>query len=259
MVKKTFVILSIFMVVLAWNPSSGYTEANRIPAQFRGKVIRSRVRYFPYKLLALTFDDGPDPRNTPIVLNALKKYNAHATFFVIGSEAKRYPKLLREIVEGGNEIGSHSYTHPAHPTPAQSIQELDKTAEVIRKATGIAPVCYRPPYGIVHNNLTRLALNRGYAVFLWTISSADTRPVSVMTLANNVIHTPNPGDIILMHDGPGHIRTTQAVPIILSQLTRMGFKFVTLPQLLQAWSAWERTHPHNMLRSMDRSHSYRLR
>ncbi len=257
--KKTFVILVVFIGVLAWIPSKGYTEANRIPSQFRGKVIRSRVRYFPYKLLALTFDDGPDPRNTPIVLNALKKYHAHATFFVIGSEAKRYPKLLQEIVEGGNEIGSHSYTHPAHPTPAQSIQELDKTAEVIRKATGISPVCYRPPYGIVHNNLTRLALSRGYAVFLWTISSADTRPVSVMTLANNVIHTPNPGDIILMHDGPGHIRTTQAVPIILAQLTRMGYKFVTLPQLLQAWSAWELTHPHNMLRSMGRSHSYRLK
>jgi peptidoglycan/xylan/chitin deacetylase (PgdA/CDA1 family) len=91
----------------------------------------------------------------------------------------------------------------------------------------------------VDGNLTRAALARGYAAVLWTISSADTRSIDADTIARNVIYTPNPGDIVLMHDGAGHQATADAVPRILRELGEAGFKFVTMPELLRAWDIWQ--------------------
>lgn len=79
----------------------------------------------------------------------------------------------------------------------------------------------------------------GVVVRLWTISSADSNPIGPDVIARNVIHTPNPGDIVLMHDGPGHTATAKALPQILRELSAAGFKFVTVPQLLQAWDQWQ--------------------
>ena len=172
-----------------------------IPAKYKGYIVRSRVRYFPKKILAITFDDGPDSVNTPKILAELKHFHAHATFFVIGQNALRHPELVKQEYDDGNAIGNHSFTHPAHPSASQARIELDKTEQAIQKACGKIPICCRPPYGILNNELTREARARGYAVILWTISSADTRPVSSTVLANNVIHTPCNGDIILFHDG----------------------------------------------------------
>jgi chitin deacetylase len=211
----------------------------QIPAKYRGYVVRSRVRYFPKKILALTFDDGPDSVNTPKILAELRLYHAHATFFCIGQNVLRHPELVKQEYDDGNAIGNHSFTHPAHPSASQAKVELDKTEQAIQKACGKIPICYRPPYGILQNELTREAKARGYAVILWTISSADTRPVSSTVLANNVIHTPCPGDIILFHDGAGHKRTPLAVSMVLDQLSRAGYKFVTVPELLREWAKWE--------------------
>ena len=210
-----------------------------IPEHYRGEVVRNRARYFPHKLLALTFDDGPDERITSQILDALAEHGARATFFVLGRQAKTHPELLQRIVAEGHALGNHSYSHPQRTTASEAQSELDRTDALIADVAGQKPTVYRPPYGIVDGNLTRAALALGYAAVLWTISSADTRPIDADTIARNVIYTPNPGDIVLMPDGAGHQATADAVPRILRELGEAGFEFVTMPELLRAWDTWQ--------------------
>lgn len=210
-----------------------------VPGRYRGEVVRSRVRYFPERLLALTFDDGPSESVTPRVLDALRKHGAHATFFELGSSIRGSEELTRKVFAEGHAVGSHSYNHLSSATREKAASELGRTAELIEQCTGHKPQLFRPPYGIVKGNLNRTALAEGYASILWTISSADTDSrATVETIAGNVIHTPNPGDIVLMHDSASHGDTAAALPRILEELGAAGFRFVTIPELLGAWDRW---------------------
>jgi peptidoglycan/xylan/chitin deacetylase (PgdA/CDA1 family) len=188
------------------------------------------------KLLALTFDDGPDTANTPRILDALKRHHAHATFFVLGAQARLHPELVSRIVAEGHALGSHSWSHPSRVSSQRAREEVESTEALLKKITGHAPALFRPPYGILKNGLASAAQKKGNAVILWTISSADTRPISSRQIADNIIHTPDSGDIALMHDGPGHIKTADAVPLILDELGRAGWRFVTIPEMLSACS-----------------------
>lgn len=214
-----------------------------IPTRYQGKIVRTRVRYFPEKLLALTFDDGPSEDITPRILETLATYNAHATFFVMGRRAKLHPDLLKRIVADGNVIGNHSYSHPKQVTAAEAAEEIAKTQKLIETATGHTPKLFRPPYGIIKGNLAQTALKDGYTVIAWTISTADSRLIGPDVIASNVIHTPNPGDIVIMHDGIGHTATAEALPLILKQLGDSGYKFVTIPELLRAWDKYLESQP----------------
>lgn len=209
-----------------------------VPGRYRGQVVSGRVRYFPEKLLALTFDDGPDATVTPRVLEALAKHDARATFFVLGRQARVHPELVRAIVDGGHALGHHSYSHAQRLSSAEAADELERTCALIAEAAGREPTVFRPPYGIIDSRLCDLARERGHVAVTWTISSADSRPIGAEVIARNIIYTPNPGDIVLMHDGPGHAATAAALPEVLDKLGASGFRFVTLPELLQAWDRW---------------------
>jgi len=209
-----------------------------IPARYKGKLVTRRVRRFPKKLLALTFDDGPDPEITPRILKTLEEHNAYATFFVRGDNAERHPQLLKQIAAGGHEIGNHSYSHETVSSEDAAKEELRKTDDAIGQVTGRDVRLFRPPKGIKNCELTRQALKAGYVVVLWTISSADSRPIAPEVIASNVIHTPNPGDIVIMHDGEGHTATADALPKVLDALEKKGYRFVTVPDLLGEWDRW---------------------
>jgi len=223
----------------ATSPAAESKPVPYVPRAWRGQILRKRVRHFPEKLLALTFDDGPDPKITPLVLKALAQYNAHATFFVLGKCAKTYPQFVKQEVAAGHAIGSHSYSHPSSTSAEGAVAELDKTATIIQQLTGRKPQLFRPPYGITKGNLCQTALKEGYTAVLWTISTADSNPIGPEVIARNAIHTPNGGDIVLMHDGKGHVASAKALPQILRELTAAGFRFVTIPELLQAWTDWQ--------------------
>lgn len=214
-----------------------------IPERYRGQIVSKRVRYFPEKLLALTFDDGPDATVTPRVLEALAAHEARATFFVLGRQARAHPELLRAIVDGGHALGHHSFSHRERLSAAEAAEELERTCALIEEAAGRQPTVFRPPYGIIDSRLCDLARERGHVAVTWTISSADSRPIGAEVIARNIIYTPNPGDIVLMHDGPGHAATAAALPEVLEQLGGAGFRFVTLPELLQAWDRWLSAQP----------------
>jgi len=203
--------------------------------------------------VALTFDDGPDPEITQRVLKTLDEHNACATFFVRGDNAERHPELLKEIAVGGHEIGNHSYSHEPVSSVDAAKEELRKTEDAIREATGRDVRLFRPPRGVRNCELTRQALKAGYVVVTWTISSADSRPIGPDVIASNVIHTPNPGDIVIMHDGEGHAATTDALPKVLDALEKKGYRFVTLPELMGEWDRWLTQHPKGASRTVFRT------
>lgn len=211
-----------------------------VPNRYRGCIVRQKPRGFNEPMVALTFDDGPDPIVTPKVLEILKKYDAKATFFAIGKHIRLHPNILKQVVADGHAIGNHSFSHSYSISSEDAAEDIDSNSRLIRKVTGLTTTLFRPPGGFSHGRLARAALGQGYTAVLWTISSADSARIPAKLMVNNVLHTPHPGDIILMHDGPGHLETVYALPQILENLRAAGFRLVTVPELLHAWDLWER-------------------
>jgi peptidoglycan/xylan/chitin deacetylase (PgdA/CDA1 family) len=205
-------------------------------------VITHRPKGFTVKLMALTIDDSPDTNITPKVLSALRNHRARATFFVLGSLAKRHPGLLRQMIAEGHEVGSHTYSHAIHPSHDQALRELNDTVKAIEKAIGRRPTLFRPPGGNLKSWTAKLAGEQAYTIVLWTLSSADTATHSPEVIANNIIHTPSPGDIVLMHDSSSKAATAEALPHVLDELGRQGWNFVTVSQMLNAWDEFSKRH-----------------
>lgn len=204
----------------------------RIPVAYVGKTVLNNPKVSE-KVVALTFDDGPSPYTTPSVLNALKKYKAKATFFVVGQMVSHRESLLRRMVQDGHVVGSHTFSHPYHPAEEKAKYELKLTNQLIHKAIGVYPTLFRPPGGIMDSWTARLAKSEGLASVIWTGSSADTATTDPNRVYNNVVWAAHPGAIILMHDVKPH--TAAAVPKILATLSKKGYKFVTVPEMLRIW------------------------
>lgn len=184
--------------------------------------------------VALTFDDGPHPRWTPLVLDALDKHAARATFFVLGVNAKRWPELVSRAAAAGHEIACHTYGHP-HLTRLsdQAIErELGRFAQVVLPLTTDPPVWLRPPYGSVDGRVRRVVGRLGYRVALWDVDTNDWRKPSAQTIASRILAGARNGKVILMHDGGGdRSRTVEALRIALPKLVERGVRLVTLSQL----------------------------
>lgn len=208
------------------------TAAAKIPAAYVGKTVLNKPRV-QEKVVALTFDDGPSPLTTPSVLNALKKYKAKATFFVVGQMASHNKKLLRQMVKEGHVIGNHSFSHAYRPDQTKAAYELSLTNQIIYDAIGKYPALFRPPGGIMDSWTARIAKSKGMSSVIWTGSSGDTATKSSDVVYRNVVGSAHPGAIILMHDVKYH--TVAAVPAILKTLKKNGYRFVTVPEMLNIW------------------------
>jgi len=208
--------------------------------RFAGQIIRHGARNMKRKAICLTFDDGPLPPYTNQILDILKKEDVKATFFMLGYNAQRFPEVARRVLAEGHAIGNHTYNHARAKTPDKAAWQVDRGAEAIQQATGVRPFIFRPPGGDLKSLVTAYATSKGYPIIMWTISSADTTNRPVELLISNVIHTPWPGDIVLMHDGGcPHPRTVAALPKIIEETKKQGCIFLTLPQLLNELAAWE--------------------
>jgi len=186
--------------------------------------------------VALTFDDGPDPRNTPAILDILAKYGAHATFFSVGKEVENFPDITRRAVAEGHEIGSHSYSHARLTTLSvdRFAEELDRSEEAVMKAGGRKPVCFRPPYGALTPGAMKILAERGYYVVLWVCESNDWVRISEAQIVSRVLTNVRPGAIVLMHDGGGpRPRTVGALPKIIEGLLEQGYRCVTVSELIK--------------------------
>ncbi len=203
-----------------------------IPKRFQGKTISKRAP-FTDKVIALTFDDGPDPKLTPIVLDALKKHNMKATFFVLGWRATRYPHLVKRIFDEGHTVANHTYNHPAKPSEAAGLNEILKTQEAIKKACGKYPTMFRPPYGIRESWTAKLARHRLMPSVIWVMSSGDTAVDDSYKVYRNVVFTPRPGDVVLLHDIQPD--TAQAIGRITDELAAGGWQSITLDDYFRRW------------------------
>lgn len=186
------------------------------------------------KKVALTFDDGPFPYYTGMILDILKKYDVRATFFVVGQMVKTYPHLARRIVEEGHEIANHSYSHPMLNglSRKRAYSEIVNTHAVIKKVTGQVPKFFRPPYGSYQKTAYSIAEQNGYTIVLWSSDCRDWSKPGVQTIVNKVMWKIKPGDIVLLHDGGGNrIQTVKATEIIIQQLIKTNYEMVTLSEM----------------------------
>lgn len=214
-----------------------------MPKRYRGVLIRGRLKGFTEKIIALTFDDGPSKNITPQILAALKQHQAKATFFVLGKQIKACPEQLKQVYADGHVIGIHSYSHSMSPTMPKAIEEMDMTRALLKQTIGHETQLFRPPYGKTNGSHARLALEEKFAVLLWSKTGADTGTHDAAVVRDNVAEYPQPGDIVLMHDSAGKQHTATALPQILDRLAKSGYTFVTVPELLRKWDAWQQLHP----------------
>lgn len=181
-------------------------------------------------MIALTFDDGPNPISTPKILDTLKQYRATGTFFMLGSRAIQNPDLIRRMVQEGHELGNHSNTHANLPklTDAQIKDEFYITQDAIYAAGGEEATVFRPPYGASNNHINQL-INR--KSILWTIDSLDWKSRNVEAIKKEVLPYVKDGSIILMHGiyGTSADALAQMMPILAKQ----GYQFVSVTDLLQ--------------------------
>ncbi|HEY9667481.1 MAG TPA: polysaccharide deacetylase family protein [Coleofasciculaceae cyanobacterium] len=235
----------VYKQVLAkWVQEETVQQLNSpIPAKFQGKTLRDvkfnkdnpALTQKGAKPIALTFDDGPWPNSTSQVLNILKKNNVKATFFVVGRQVKQYPQLTKRLVAEGHAIGNHSWSHQYHRySPSAAAHELNSTTDLVHKITGVKTSLFRPPGGILNNGLATYAQQKKYAVIMWSADSLDWRYRGTSALINSVLREAQPGAIVLLHDGGGNrSKTVQALPQLIAQLKKRGYKFVTVPELLE--------------------------
>jgi cellulose synthase/poly-beta-1,6-N-acetylglucosamine synthase-like glycosyltransferase/peptidoglycan/xylan/chitin deacetylase (PgdA/CDA1 family) len=200
-----------------------------------GKVTS---RGMPQRTVAITFDDGPDPRWTPQILDVLRRHHAHATFFVIGSNVNENPELAARIVAEGHEIGSHTFTHAelaVVPAWRRSL-ELTLTQNAIAGATGQSPTLLRPPYSSEPDAVRapdfaamRDAAAAGYLTVLTDLDTEDWRRPGVAAIVKAGTPAPGTGAVIMMHDGGGdRTQTVAGLDALLTRLDGQGYKYATV-------------------------------
>ncbi|WP_018465486.1 polysaccharide deacetylase family protein [Calidithermus timidus] len=235
-------------------PLPHYPEARPQPAApwadlkvanvFDPRIVRRVKPAGEARPVALTFDDGPWPGTTPAVLEILERKGIKATFFWVGRQLERYPDLARRVVAEGHAVGNHTYSHRSAASELEvAADELERTNALIEQVTGVRTTLFRPPGGHLENGLAKYALERGYVVVMWSALSGDTDPkYSAADIVNNVLSRVRPGSIVLLHDGGGdRSRTLAALPELIERLQAEGYRFVTVPQLLESGEV--DTHP----------------
>ncbi|WP_379126982.1 polysaccharide deacetylase family protein [Paenibacillus sp. sgz500958] len=189
--------------------------------------------------IALTFDDVPDPRFTPQLLDVLRRYHVKATFFVVGSRAEKHPGLVRRMIREGHAVGNHSYNHPQFTKIGINDfrRQIIRTEDIIQRLGGYKPRFIRPPYGEISEGQLKWARSRGYQVVNWNVDSLDWRNLSKTQVKSNILTRAGKGAIILQHGGGGrgsNLRgSIQALPDVITLMRKRGYTFVTVPQLLK--------------------------
>ena len=189
--------------------------------------------------MALTFDDGPNPGVTPLLLDLLDRHGARATFFLMGRHVRAFPALAKEIADRGHTVGNHTETHRrlVFCSSAEIRSEIDRCDEAIKGATGKKPRWMRPPFGYRGPLLDGAVRSGGGAdVVMWSASARDWRPGPSERVIRSLRHARG-GDIVLLHDGDFRVlegdrrRTVAALEHWLPRWKDAGIRFVTLDDL----------------------------
>lgn len=193
------------------------------------------------KLVALTFDDGPDSHYTPQILEILKEKNVRATFFVMGQQVEHFPNIMKRIVDEGHGIANHTWSHPALPNvmTSQLREEVTSTQNIMQKTVGRKPDLFRPPFGAITKSDALVLQGMGLRNIMWTVDTLDWSGLSAEEILEIVHRDISPGGIILQHNFQPHRPTArlldgsvEALPQIIDDLRAKGYQFVTVQTLL---------------------------
>ncbi|MEO1298559.1 MAG: polysaccharide deacetylase family protein [Cyanobacteria bacterium J06636_16] len=230
----TVLSAAVLVILLAY---LGWPNRYLLPGIFGEEIYRVQTSE---KLVALTFDDGPDPRYTQQISQLLADAGARSTFFVLGRHAAQHPELLDVLVQDGHELGNHTWTHPSLrlKSPQTIRAELESTDRFLRAQGYDQPIPFRSPYGHSLFMLPYVLKQRQQPNILWTVQLEDWKPeepdVMMALLEPKFSH----GAIILLHDGDGESEggdrsnTVEVVRLILEKYLPMGYRFVTVSELL---------------------------
>lgn len=224
-IKRGLITGKVFDSVESYEPSA------MVIARFQYAVAK--------KLVVLSFDDGPNPVYTPQILDVLRSEGVHAVFFVLGTQAAAYPKVLKQIHDAGHEIGNHTYSHTLTESASESdiASEISDTSELVEKLIGSPTRWVRPVGGALSTAFVHAAESKGHAVVLWNVDTQDWRESRGSgrsdEIRSSVSDTPLAnGSVILMHDGGGYRgATVQALKAIIPALREQGYQFCTLSEL----------------------------
>ncbi|WP_340022161.1 polysaccharide deacetylase family protein [Paenibacillus sp. FSL K6-1096] len=207
---------------------------------FGYRVFRKGIGRTDY---CLTFDDGPDPHYTPLLLDLLKRYGVKATFFVVGSHAEQHPGIIKRMHEEGHLIGIHNYVHKTNwlMRPATVRKQIDQTSDIIFAITGERSTYYRPPWGIV--NLFDFSKRRQVQIVLWSAMFGDWKEkLGVERLTEKLLAKLGPGEVMLLHDcgttlgadpnAPEHMLI--ALERMLEEAEQRGLKSVRIDEMIRA-------------------------
>ncbi len=190
------------------------------------------------KEIALTFDDGPNPKYTPKLLDILREHKVKASFFIMGRQAKLYPRIIRQIEDEGHTIGCHSYyhNHAWLMPPWATIMDMNETYRILTQILEKSPSWYRPPWG-TFNLLSIWAARRlNLDIAYWSIEAKDwAKDTTADYIYYRVVNEIEPGSIIVLHDNQGAPqapkRTLEALPRIIETLHEQGYRFITLDEM----------------------------
>ncbi len=217
-------------------------------AQGLSTVLPAVEPYYGEKVVYLTFDDGPDPVNTPQVLEILHDQGIKGTFFIVGSQMEKNPELIQRIYDEGHALGNHTYNHvyrELYKTPATYLRQLQHNDALFQKYLGVRPLISRAPGGTAGSltkNFWEKLRNEGYIDIGWNVSSGDASRATARDILANITEQINSKKylwshvILLMHDGCGHSETVKALPEIISFFKVNGFEFRVINlETPQAW------------------------
>jgi peptidoglycan/xylan/chitin deacetylase (PgdA/CDA1 family) len=188
------------------------------------------------RVVALTFDDGPNPNATPAILDALGARGVKATFFILGRHAERWPDLVRRVAVEGHTVANHGYYHRKlhFKSPGYVRDDLTRGTRAIELACGVHPRLFRAPHGFRSPWVTYIARSLGQRTVGWSLGVWDSDRPGTDVIAERTIDGARPGSILLLHDGDGYdaqgdrTQTAGAVPLIVDRLLGEGYRFTGL-------------------------------
>jgi peptidoglycan-N-acetylglucosamine deacetylase len=189
------------------------------------------------RVVAITFDDGPNPVYTPQILEIFSEARGKATFFMIGEQMKNHPEVVRQVAELGHEIGNHTFTHPklSQLSLEDCIEEIDQTEKLIEEMTGRKPVIFRPPYLDYNQDNVTMLQQKGYSMIgALNLEAHDWEQPGVEHILDKSRDVVKNGGILIFHDGFGdRSQTIEAVRMLVSELTSQDYHLVTVSELLK--------------------------
>jgi peptidoglycan-N-acetylglucosamine deacetylase len=212
----------------------GCSMETTAPADARGdaKGEVTGVDCEKVKCIALTFDSSPG-KDTPELLDFLKKEKVPVTFFVMGrGHLTRWPQVVKRFADEGHEVANHTWTHPRLDKlkPGEIREELERTQKELRRITGRTPNLMRPPQGRINDDVTQVSKDLGLAQILWNATAKDYATTDSALIEKRILKQAKRDGIILLHDI--YDGTVPAVPGIVHELKKRGYTFVTVSQLI---------------------------